>query len=62
MLPRILLISGIALLVAAQPASALESVEVLKADLGHVLLKWENPGVVAVEPVSWSSLKALFLR
>ena len=134
MLPRILFLSGIALLVAALPASALESVEVLEADgglnqhlwvsssptpgwcywelaetdgsilpiltagsgpdqaqlilqpgvylvtlrisayqsksysgnidpyLGHVLLKWEDPGSVAVEPVSWSSLKASFVR
>ena len=30
--------------------------------LGHVLLKWENPGSVPVEPVSWSSLKASFVR
>jgi len=28
--------------------------------LGHVLLKWEDPGSVAVEPVSWSSFKASF--
>jgi hypothetical protein len=27
---------------------------------GHVLLKWEDPGSVAVEPVSWSSLKTLY--
>jgi len=27
---------------------------------GHVLLKWENPGGVAVKSVSWSSLKAAF--
>ena len=28
--------------------------------LGHVVLKWEDPGSVAVTPLSWSSLKALF--
>jgi hypothetical protein len=36
--------------------------EIIEPYLGHVLLRWEDPGSVAVEPVSWSSLKALFER
>ncbi len=34
--------------------------EVIDPYDGHILLKWEDPSAVAVEPMSWSSLKATY--